>query len=74
VWETTYYHQLRDAAAILEWLKGAALRPVLSKLDAEAAGELLSRLGEEIAKLYPAGKRGVIFPFRRLFFTARRPA
>lgn len=71
VWETIYYHQLPDAAAVLEWLKGAALRPVLSSLDSEAAAELLSRLGEGIADLYPTGKRGVVFPFRRLFFTAR---
>jgi trans-aconitate 2-methyltransferase len=74
VWEAIYYHQLPDAAAIVEWLEGAALRPVLSKLDSEAAQELLSRLGEGMTKLYPAGKLGVIFPFRRLFFTARRPA
>ncbi|HJS72919.1 MAG TPA: methyltransferase domain-containing protein [Vicinamibacteria bacterium] len=74
VWETIYYHMLPDADAILEWLKGAALRPVLSKLDAGATEVLLSRLGEGIADLYPVGKRGVVFPFRRLFFTARRPA
>ena len=73
VWETIHYHQLPDAGSILEWLKGAALRPVLSSLDSAAATELLSRLGEGIASLYPHGELGVIFPFRRLFFTARRP-
>ncbi len=56
VWETIYYHQLPDAGAILEWLKGAALRPVLSSLDSAAATELLSRLGEGIANLYPHGE------------------
>jgi trans-aconitate 2-methyltransferase len=74
VWETIYYHRLPDSGAILEFLKGAALRPVLSKLDAEAAAELLSRLREGIAALYPEGKLGVVWPFRRLFFTARRRA
>ncbi len=71
-WETIYYHQLPDAGAILEWLKGAALRPILSSLDFEEASELLTRLGSDIAELYPVGKLGVIFPFRRLFFVARR--
>jgi trans-aconitate 2-methyltransferase len=72
-WETIYYHQLRDAGAILEWLKGAALRPVLSSLGPDEAAELLTRLGSGIADLYPAGKSGVVFPFRRLFFIARKP-
>jgi len=71
-WETIYYHRLPDAGAILEWLKGAALRPVLSSLDSEEESELLTRLGSGIAELYPSAKLGVIFPFRRLFLVARR--
>ncbi len=71
-WETTYYHQLPDAEAILEWLKGAALRPILSSLGSDEAAKLLAPLSSGIAELYPAGESGVVFPFRRLFFVARR--
>jgi trans-aconitate 2-methyltransferase len=72
VWETLYYHQLPDAHAVLEWLEGAALRPILSTLAPEEASELLSQLGAGISEHYKAGRFGVVFPFRRLFFLARR--
>ncbi len=67
VWETSYYHQLPDPLAIVEWLKGTSLRPVLSALAPEEASEFLSSLRSGIAKVYEAGPFGVVFPFRRLF-------
>ena len=33
VWETIYYHELPAASAIVDWLKGTALRPVLAALS-----------------------------------------
>jgi trans-aconitate 2-methyltransferase len=72
LWETVYYHQLPDAAAVLEWLKGTTLRPVLSALAAEEAAEFLALLGSGLTSAYEAGPGGVVFPFRRLFFVARR--
>ncbi|MGB8326361.1 MAG: methyltransferase domain-containing protein [Steroidobacteraceae bacterium] len=74
VWETIYYHQLPDALAIVEWLKGTSLRPILSALSGHEAlaSEFLSEYASGLTRLYPASTSGVIFPFRRLFFLARR--
>jgi trans-aconitate 2-methyltransferase len=72
VWETIYYHQLPDAAAIVEWLKGTAMRPLLSMLSQDEAAVLLQELHSGIARIYPTDTSGVIFPFRRLFFIASR--
>lgn len=73
VWRTFYYHPLENAAAVVEWFKGSALRPYLAKLDdAEKAG-FLARYEAEIAKAYPALPDGtVLLPFPRLFIIATR--
>jgi trans-aconitate 2-methyltransferase len=71
-WETTYLHALPGADPVLEWLKGSALRPVLSALGGDGPG-FLEALGPRLRAAYPPGPRGTIFPFRRLFFAARRP-
>ncbi len=72
VWETIYYHRLADSAGVVEWLKGSTLRPVLTALPPEAGQELLEELREAVARAYPAGPAGVVFPFRRLFFVATK--
>jgi len=72
LWETTYNHQLPDAAAIVEWMKGTTLRPVLDVLTESEAADFLAELARRIAPAYPATADGVTFPFRRLFFVARR--
>lgn len=73
VWETVYQHALPSAAAIVDWLAGTTLRPVLARLDANEQGVFLAALATRAAELYPAGPAGVLFPFRRLFFVASRP-
>jgi trans-aconitate 2-methyltransferase len=70
-WETTYYHQLPSAAAIVEWLKGTTLRPVLTALAAAESEEFLSALSAQVERAYRRQPFGVVFPFRRLFFIAR---
>ena len=72
LWETIYYHTLPSAEAIVEWLKGTTLRPILSALGADDANELLQALSTRLASAYRPGPAGVVFPFRRLFFVARR--
>lgn len=76
IWETRYTHVFADAGAIVEWYKGSGLRPFL-----EAIGEAKDRakfLEEYLAGLrhyYPPQRDGkVLFPFRRLFLVAYRPA
>jgi trans-aconitate 2-methyltransferase len=71
-WETTYCHILDGEDAVLRWTRGTALRPVLAALDAEAAEAFTAAYAERLRAAYPAGPRGTIFPFRRVFFVARR--
>lgn len=73
VWETIYHHLLDGQDAILEWMKGTALRPVLSRLPEQQHGAFLAAYGERLAAAYPPGPHGTPFPFRRLFFVAQRP-
>jgi trans-aconitate 2-methyltransferase len=72
LWETTYLHALTGQDAVLEWMKGTALRPVLTRLDREQQQQFLAVYGEALRAAYPAGPHGTLFPFRRLFFVARR--
>lgn len=73
VWRTTYYHPLADAAAVVEWFKGSALRPYLALLDAGQQAAFLARYQEAIAQAYPALADGsVLLPFPRLFIVATR--
>ncbi|RIL06281.1 MAG: trans-aconitate 2-methyltransferase [Proteobacteria bacterium] len=72
VWETRYLHRMPDAAAIVEWVKGTALRPVLSRLDGAPRDAFLAAYHERIEAAYPRGEHGVWFPFPRLFFVAQR--
>jgi trans-aconitate 2-methyltransferase len=72
-WETTYIHVLDGDNAVLEWVKGTTLRPILARLDDGERAEFLGELAERLARSYaPAGRR-TLFPFRRVFAVAHRP-
>jgi trans-aconitate 2-methyltransferase len=72
LWETVYYHILAGPNAVVEWVKGTALRPTLSRLNETQQQEFLTSYGERIGAAYPKRPHGTLFPFRRLFFVARR--
>jgi trans-aconitate 2-methyltransferase len=72
LWETIYYHVLTGLDAVLEWMKGTALRPVLTRLNSEQQEQFLAVYGRALRAAYPSGPHGTLFPFRRLFFVARR--
>jgi len=72
-WETTYVHILPGEDPVLEWYKGSGLRPVLTALDAEQAGDFLAEYGTRVREAYPPSPFGTIFPFRRVFAVAHRP-
>ncbi|MDF3291643.1 methyltransferase domain-containing protein [Streptomyces silvisoli] len=75
VWETTYYTVLTGPDPVLDWTKGTALRPVLSKLtDPGDQAAFLAEYGALLREAYPAGPHGTVFPFRRLFAVATRHA
>lgn len=73
VWQTSYLHVLPGDDAVLEWVKGTALRPVLSKLDGADRDEFLEDYAAALREAYPPQPFGTVFPFRRTFAVARRP-
>ena len=74
-WETTYVHVLAGDDAVLRWVTGTALRPVLAALPDDAAREALTAdYGAMLRAAYPPRPWGTPFPFRRIFVVAHRPA
>ena len=73
-WETTYVHILQGEDPVLRWYKSTGLRPVLAALDADQAGDFLAEYGTRVREAYPPRPFGTIFPFRRVFAVAHRPA
>ncbi len=73
IWRTTYYHPLRGAAAVVEWLKGTGLRPFLQPLDSVEQAAYLERYTKAVSRVFPAHADGlVLLPFPRLFIVAVR--
>ncbi|MFD5917900.1 methyltransferase domain-containing protein [Kitasatospora sp. NPDC058201] len=73
VWETTYSTLLTGDDPVLEWVKGTALRPVLTRLaDPADRSAFLAEYGALLREAYPAGPHGTVFPFRRIFAVAVR--
>jgi trans-aconitate 2-methyltransferase len=78
-WETTYLHVLDRAGvhgddAVLAWVRGTALRPVLDAL-AEVPGErdaFVAEYASRLRRAYPRRPWGTPLPFRRVFAVARR--
>ena len=73
-WETTYLHELHGPDAVLEWVRGTGLRPVLAALGEDAA-EFETEYSALLRQAYPAEADGtVLFPFRRIFAVGHRAA
>src|SRR4030042_1222870 len=74
MWETYYLHILDSQNAILEMIRSTGLRPYLDRLESDTdkndfEAEVLAAIGED----YPLQENGkVIFPFKRLFFIAKK--
>jgi Trans-aconitate methyltransferase len=71
-WETTYIHVLPGEDAVLNWITGTALRPMLDRLAPERRPEFLADCGRVLAQAYPREPYGTPFPFRRIFVVARK--
>ncbi len=72
LWETEYVHQLEGEDAVLEWMRGTTLRPVLDALDAGAAEDFLAAYRLKLRAAFPRrGDGKTLLKFRRLFLVAR---
>jgi trans-aconitate 2-methyltransferase len=74
VWETTYHQVLPGEDAVLAWMRGTGLRPVLSALDAGDRADFETEYGALLRQAYPRQPYGTVLPFRRIFVVAHRPA
>jgi len=71
-WECVYLHVLPGDDAVLEWMKGTTLRPVLKALGDADRDVFVARYREKLSAAYPKGPAGTLFPFRRLFFVGKK--
>ena len=73
IWQITYMHRLKGHRDIIEWYRGTGMRPYLSLLNAEGKAEFEAAVLREAKKSYEIRADGTImFPFPRLFFTAKK--
>jgi len=76
-WETTYVQRLAPAPGahpVRRFTEATAMRPFVARLDPAEAARFLAAYEAALAMAYPAEPDGgVLFPFRRVFFTLRRP-
>jgi trans-aconitate 2-methyltransferase len=73
-WETTYLQVLPGEDAVLQWMRGTGLRPVLSALaDDDERTAFEAEYGELLRQAYPRRAFGTVLPFRRIFLVAQRP-
>lgn len=73
-WETTYLQVLSGEDAVLEWMKGTALRPVLGALGVEDGERFVAEYGAELRRAYPPRAGGTVLPYRRVFAVGRSTA
>ena len=73
-WETTYLQVLAGQDAVLEWMKGTGLRPVLSVLDSNDREEFLADYAARLRVAYPRESFGTVLPYRRIFVVAQTSA
>jgi trans-aconitate 2-methyltransferase len=71
-WETTYQQLLPGPDAVLEWVRGTALRPVVAALSAEDRAGFEAEYADALAGAYPRTSHGTVYPFRRIFAVGRK--
>lgn len=74
IWETSYIHILDSHLSILEMIRSTGLKPFLDRLTDDLDRKTFENsVLNEIKKNYPVSKNGkVLFPFKRLFFIAKK--
>lgn len=70
VFEKVYPHVLEDSDAVVEWISGTALVPYFERLG-ELKEAFVQSIREKMRRAMPESP--VFYPFRRIFFSARKP-
>lgn len=73
VWQTTYLHVLPGEDAVLSWVRGTGLRPVLAALSTQDGAAFQAEYAAMLRTAYPSKPYGTPFPFTRTFAVAQRP-
>ena len=72
LWETEYVHQLQGDNAVLEWMRGTTMRPILDALDDRLRAAFVDAYAAKLAAAFPRRDDGkTLLKFRRLFLVAR---
>jgi len=72
LWQTEYLQVLSGEDAVLEWVRGTSLRPILDALAPAERAAFSEACGAKLRQAYPRRSDGkTLFPFRRLFLVAR---
>lgn len=75
IWETRYEHVLKNAGAIVEWVKGTGLQPYLQRMEGDngAKRAFLEKYESYLKEEYPElGDGRVMLGYPRLFVVAIR--
>jgi len=68
LWETTYFQEMPHYQAILDWVSGTVLRPILSNMDPDNRLQFSNEYLEAISQAYDTQTNGkILLPFKRLF-------
>jgi trans-aconitate 2-methyltransferase len=69
--EKVYAHILADSDAVVEWISGTACVPYFERLG-ESKDDFVDSIRAKMRSALPQSP--VFYPFRRTFFSARKPA
>ncbi|WP_236830540.1 hypothetical protein [Blastococcus sp. KM273128] len=68
-------HVLRGPHPVLGWVRSTVLRPVLARLDDDAAAAFSAAYAAALRTAYPPRPDGTtLLPFRRVFAVGTRPS
>ena len=71
IWATEYLQVLEGEDAVLEWVKGTGLRPILDGLDETERQTFVAEYARRLRRAYPRRRDGsTLYPFQRLFIVA----
>ncbi len=73
MWITDYCHEMDNHGKILEFLKGAALRPYIDRLNEEEQELFMDEVMKNLEIEYHDQANGkILFPFKRLFLVGQK--